>query len=45
MQQEIRVGLITNDQSTGLVDTTLLDAHGFPTEEIPGGCFCCKFIR
>lgn len=42
-KQEIRVGLITNDQSTGLVDTTLLDAHGFPTEEIPGGCFCCKF--
>ena len=25
----LRVGLITNDQSTGLVDTALLGAHGF----------------
>ena len=39
----IRVGLITNDQSVGLVDTALLHAHGFATEEITGGCFCCRF--
>ena len=38
-----RVGLITNDQSVGLVDTTVLSAHGFPVEEITGGCFCCRF--
>lgn len=38
-----RVGLITNDQSVGLVDTTMLDAHDFPVEEITGGCFCCRF--
>ncbi len=38
-----RVGLITNDQSYGLVDTQLLGAHSFPVEEITGGCFCCKF--
>jgi G3E family GTPase len=38
-----RVGLITNDQSFGLVDTAMLGAHGFPVEEITGGCFCCKF--
>jgi len=38
-----RVGLITNDQGTGLVDTTFLRARGFLTEEIPGGCFCCRF--
>jgi G3E family GTPase len=38
-----RVGLITNDQSIGLVDTTMLAAHGFPVEEITGGCFCCRF--
>src|SRR5579859_6464998 len=38
-----RVGLITNDQGTGLVDTALLRARGFATEEIPGGCFCCRF--
>ena len=41
--QSKRVGLITNDQSTGLVDTAMLASHGFATEEIPGGCFCCKF--
>ena len=38
-----RVGLITNDQSVGLVDTAVLTAHGFPVEEITGGCFCCRF--
>ena len=37
------VGLITNDQSVGLVDTTLARAEGFPVEEITGGCFCCRF--
>jgi Ni2+-binding GTPase involved in maturation of urease and hydrogenase len=38
-----RVGLITNDQSQGLVDTSILNAHGYPTAEITGGCFCCRF--
>ncbi len=38
-----RVGLITNDQGSALADTVLLRARGFPTEEIPGGCFCCRF--
>ena len=38
-----RVGLITNDQSSGLVDTTMLRASGFATEEVAGGCFCCRF--
>jgi G3E family GTPase len=38
-----RVGLITNDQSYGLVDSVLVGAHGFPVEEITGGCFCCRF--
>jgi len=38
-----RVGLISNDQSTGLVDTALLRSKGFRVEEIAGGCFCCRF--
>ena len=38
-----RVGLITNDQSVGLVDTALAAAHDLPVEEITGGCFCCRF--
>jgi G3E family GTPase len=38
-----RVGLITNDQSFGLVDTQMLTARDFAVEEITGGCFCCRF--
>ncbi|QDU56523.1 GTP-binding protein [Aeoliella mucimassa] len=41
--QGLRVGLISNDQSVGLVDTTMFGAQGLATEEISGGCFCCKF--
>ena len=39
----LRVGLITNDQGRELVDTAMLRSLGFATEEIPGGCFCCRF--
>jgi G3E family GTPase len=42
-KQGKRVGLITNDQGTELVDTAMLRSRGFATEEIPGGCFCCRF--
>ena len=42
-QSGLRVGLITNDQGSELVDTAMLRAKGFSTEEIPGGCFCCRF--
>lgn len=38
-----KVGLITNDQGQELVDTTTLRSQGFSTEEILGGCFCCRF--
>jgi G3E family GTPase len=38
-----RVGLITNDQSRGLVDTSIVHGQGYPVEEITGGCFCCRF--
>jgi len=38
-----RVGLITNDQGSHLVDTAMLSSRGFPVEEISGGCFCCRF--
>lgn len=42
-KQGLKVGLITNDQGSELVDTAMLRAKGFATEEIPGGCFCCRF--
>ena len=41
--QGLRVGLITNDQGKGLVDTAMLASRGFEVEEIAGGCFCCRF--
>jgi len=39
----LRVGLITNDQGRNLVDTAMLRSQGYATEEIAGGCFCCRF--
>jgi len=42
-ERGLKVGLITNDQGRELVDTQMLRAKGFATEEIPGGCFCCRF--
>ena len=41
--QGLRVGLITNDQAGGLVDTARARAAQWPVEEIAGGCFCCRF--
>lgn len=41
--QGIRAGFITNDQGHDLVDTRLLQGCGLATEEITGGCFCCRF--
>lgn len=38
-----RPGLITNDQAARLVDTGMLQFHGFRVEEVAGACFCCKF--
>lgn len=43
LEKNHKVGLITNDQATGLVDTQLLTAHGFSVLEIAGSCFCCDF--
>lgn len=37
------VGLITNDQGAGLVDSAIGKSNRFPVEEISGGCFCCRF--
>jgi G3E family GTPase len=42
-QQGKRVGIVTNDQATDLVDTHLLRGQGFDVGEVPGSCFCCNF--
>jgi Ni2+-binding GTPase involved in maturation of urease and hydrogenase len=39
----LRVALITNDQGGALVDTRLAVIAGVATEEVIGGCFCCRF--
>jgi G3E family GTPase len=39
----LKVGIITNDQGTGLVDTKVMQELDVSTREIGGGCFCCKF--
>ena len=42
-EREKKVGLITNDQGAGLVDSAIGRSNRFPVEEISGGCFCCRF--
>ncbi|HWB06616.1 MAG TPA: GTP-binding protein [Verrucomicrobiales bacterium] len=42
-ERGMKVGLITNDQASGLVDTSLAENKGMAVEEIAGGCFCCRF--
>jgi Putative GTPases (G3E family) len=37
------VGLVTNDQAPGLVDTRLLGGVGKGVSEVSGSCFCCNF--
>jgi len=41
--QGLRVGIVTNDQAEGLVDTNSLRSQNLPVAEVPGACFCCKF--
>lgn len=42
-QQGLRVGIVTNDQATDLVDTNSFRSQGFEVGEVPGACFCCNF--
>lgn len=41
--QGLRVGIVTNDQATDLVDTHTLRSQGFDVGEVAGACFCCNF--
>ena len=38
-----RIGIVTNDQGSQLVDTQFLVQAGLPVLEVTGGCFCCNF--
>lgn len=41
--QGMKVGIVTNDQTTDLVDTHSLRNQGFEVGEVAGACFCCNF--
>ena len=43
IQEGLRVGIVTNDQATDLVDTNTLRSQGFDVGEVAGACFCCNF--
>ncbi|MEJ7595331.1 MAG: GTP-binding protein [Planctomycetaceae bacterium] len=43
MEQGKKVGIVTNDQTTDLVDTQSLRSQGFDVGEVAGSCFCCNF--
>lgn len=43
LAQGKRVGIVTNDQTTDLVDTHTLRSQGFDVGEVAGSCFCCNF--
>jgi len=38
-----KIGIVTNDQGSQLVDTAFLADNGLPVLEVDGGCFCCNF--
>src|SRR5687767_8050856 len=38
-----KVAIVTNDQTTDLVDTHNLRSQGFHVGEVAGACFCCNF--
>ena len=39
----LKVGIVTNDQASDLVDTHTLRSQGFEVGEVAGACFCCNF--
>ena len=39
----LKVGIVTNDQASDLVDTHTLRNQGFEVGEVAGACFCCHF--
>lgn len=43
VEQGQKIGIVTNDQATDLVDTRLLQSAGFDVGEVAGSCFCCNF--
>ncbi len=43
LKMEKKIGIITNDQGSNLVDTNFLTSAGLSVLEVKEGCFCCNF--
>jgi len=43
LQKTTRVGVITNDQGTKLVDGDFFKALDIPGRQVVNGCFCCNY--
>jgi Ni2+-binding GTPase involved in maturation of urease and hydrogenase len=43
MREGRKIGIITNDQGSDLVDTNFLLSSGLSVFEVTGSCFCCNF--
>lgn len=43
LEKNKKIGIVTNDQGSALVDTAYLQSQGLSVLEVTGGCFCCNF--
>ncbi|MCX7796737.1 MAG: hypothetical protein N2380_09525 [bacterium] len=43
LENNKRVGIVTNDQGSDLVDSSFLRSVGLSVLEVKEGCFCCNF--
>lgn len=40
---DLKVGVITNDQGIKLVDTGYFESNAIPNRQVINGCFCCNY--
>lgn len=43
LKRGLKCAVITNDQGTSLVDTSVMKKFKIPFAEVSGGCFCCRY--
>ncbi len=43
LQEQLRVGIIMNDQGSKLVDAAFANSLQIPSSEVKNGCFCCNY--
>src|SRR4051812_2438128 len=45
LQKDVKVGIITNDQGTRLVDGDFFKNLELPAEQVGNSCFCCNYNK